>query len=260
MRRFAGSMLVLLLALPAMPGQARAQDENEPPSPKKRYDMLLKDFSSQQRELATTINKVQGDERQKLIQKYLALGKDYAEKFYKLAEDAPKDPVAADALFWVIQFGNGTAVHAKASERLLADYPDHPAIERLCQLLGNSRDPKVVDTLQQILEKSSKPRVKAAAALGLGKRLAAQTDTLGDKLAEADKVAARADKYLVLAIDLYGKDTPAASEAERELKSLRTLRVGKEAPEISAADLDAKDFKLSDYRGKVVMLDFWGNW
>jgi predicted Zn finger-like uncharacterized protein len=37
-------------------------------------------------------------------------------------------------------------------------------------------------------------------------------------------------------------------------------QVGSAAPEIEAEDLDGKKFKLSDYRGKVVLLDFWGNW
>jgi len=36
--------------------------------------------------------------------------------------------------------------------------------------------------------------------------------------------------------------------------------LGKEAPEIEGEDIDGKRFKLSDYRGKVVVLDFWGNW
>lgn len=36
--------------------------------------------------------------------------------------------------------------------------------------------------------------------------------------------------------------------------------VGKVAPDIRGKDLDGKKFKLSDYRGKVVLLDFWGNW
>ncbi len=36
--------------------------------------------------------------------------------------------------------------------------------------------------------------------------------------------------------------------------------VGNLAPEIEGADLDGVPFKLSDYRGKVVMLDFWGDW
>jgi hypothetical protein len=37
-------------------------------------------------------------------------------------------------------------------------------------------------------------------------------------------------------------------------------RAGKPAPEIEGTDLDGKSFKLSDYRGKVVLLDFWGHW
>jgi phage FluMu protein Com len=36
--------------------------------------------------------------------------------------------------------------------------------------------------------------------------------------------------------------------------------VGQVAPEITAEDLDGVQFKLSDYRGKVVLLDFWGHW
>ena len=32
------------------------------------------------------------------------------------------------------------------------------------------------------------------------------------------------------------------------------------APEIEGPDMDGKTFKLSDYRGKVVVLDFWGDW
>ena len=36
--------------------------------------------------------------------------------------------------------------------------------------------------------------------------------------------------------------------------------IGTEAPEIVGVDLDGVEFKLSDYRGKVVMLDFYGDW
>ena len=38
------------------------------------------------------------------------------------------------------------------------------------------------------------------------------------------------------------------------------VAVGQQALEIEGEDIDGKPFKLSDYRGKVVMLDFWGNW
>ncbi|HIA62051.1 MAG TPA: redoxin domain-containing protein [Planctomycetes bacterium] len=40
----------------------------------------------------------------------------------------------------------------------------------------------------------------------------------------------------------------------------KALSIGKVAPEIEAEDIDGVKFKLSDYRGKVVVLDFWGDW
>ena len=38
------------------------------------------------------------------------------------------------------------------------------------------------------------------------------------------------------------------------------LNVGDLAPDIEGEDIDGKPFKLADYRGKVVVLDFWGHW
>ena len=48
--------------------------------------------------------------------------------------------------------------------------------------------------------------------------------------------------------------------AKRELFEIRHLSIGREAPEIESEDIDGKKFKLTDYRGKVLLLDFWGNW
>jgi thiol-disulfide isomerase/thioredoxin len=45
-----------------------------------------------------------------------------------------------------------------------------------------------------------------------------------------------------------------------ELSELRRLGIGKVAPEIEADDLEGRRMKLSDYRGKVVVLSFWGSW
>jgi thiol-disulfide isomerase/thioredoxin len=38
------------------------------------------------------------------------------------------------------------------------------------------------------------------------------------------------------------------------------VEVGRTIPDFSFKDLDGKDRKLSDYRGKYVLLDFWGTW
>ncbi len=45
-----------------------------------------------------------------------------------------------------------------------------------------------------------------------------------------------------------------------ELKLAASLSAGKRAPEIQGEDVDGAKFKLSDYRGKVVLIDFWGDW
>jgi hypothetical protein len=45
--------------------------------------------------------------------------------------------------------------------------------------------------------------------------------------------------------------------AKTELFALRRLAVGREAADIEGPDQDGVRFKLSDYRGKVVLLYFW---
>ena len=57
----------------------------------------------------------------------------------------------------------------------------------------------------------------------------------------------------------YGSRT-LADAAKGDLYELHHLIIGKVAPDIKGADADGKKFKLSDYRGKVVVLDFWGDW
>ncbi len=51
-----------------------------------------------------------------------------------------------------------------------------------------------------------------------------------------------------------------AEVAEARLDELHNMVIGKPAPEIAGVDLDGKERKLSDYRGKVVVLVFWGTW
>ncbi len=53
---------------------------------------------------------------------------------------------------------------------------------------------------------------------------------------------------------------PLAEIARSSLHELRALSLGSVAPEIAGKDVDDKSFKLSDYRGKVVVLTFSGNW
>jgi hypothetical protein len=56
------------------------------------------------------------------------------------------------------------------------------------------------------------------------------------------------------------RKTTYAEFARKTIYAMEHLKIGAVAPDIAANDLDGVGFKLSDYRGKVVMLDFWGYW
>ncbi len=54
--------------------------------------------------------------------------------------------------------------------------------------------------------------------------------------------------------------TLAAFDAAPPVVADSPLKEGEVIPDIEGVDTDGTRFKISDYRGKVVMIDFWGNW
>ena len=79
------------------------------------------------------------------------------------------------------------------------------------------------------------------------------------------QAAKEAEAFFERAAEEYGDvkvpfgDT-VGEKAKSELHEIRHLSVGKEAQEIEGEDQDGKRFKLSDYRGKVVLLYFWSEY
>ncbi len=79
---------------------------------------------------------------------------------------------------------------------------------------------------------------------------------------EAETLFARAaDKYddVHIPVTYFGSGGAVGEKAAAELFQIRNLAVGNVAPDIEGEDQDGKRFKLSDYRGKVVLLDFWNH-
>ena len=76
------------------------------------------------------------------------------------------------------------------------------------------------------------------------------------------------DGMLVSLKELKEKYSDVVAQGNRKVKDvidgpifeLEHLQVGSIAPDIVGKDFDGIEFRLSDYRGKVVMLDFWGQW
>jgi hypothetical protein len=134
-------------------------------------------------------------------------------------------------------------------------------IAQLCQALSYSTDEVSETLLRTLLAKDARREVQGVASLALAQALKRRLDmapTGGE--ATASRVRSEIEKLLRRASDQFGDVKLAVGgtvgdKARLELDD--NLVVGKVPPEIEGQDQDGKTFKLSDYRGKVVLLDFW---
>ncbi len=131
------------------------------------------------------------------------------------------------------------------------DYVGSDKLGQVCQMLAFSSTPQSEKFLRLVLEKNPNKEVQGTACLSLGQILKWQSGDEAEKLFE--QVVA---KYG----DVSNDRGNLGERAKADLFELRNLGIGKTAPEIEGEDVDGKKFKLSDYRGKVVVLDFWGDW
>ncbi|MBL8863058.1 MAG: hypothetical protein JNK02_13765 [Planctomycetes bacterium] len=103
--------------------------------------------------------------------------------------------------------------------------------------------------------------VKPEALLGeFGAARVAALEELGVDGLEREYVAAleRVVKEFGDVLDARGRAI--GPRAEGALFEIQRLQIGMLAPDIEGEDIQGVPFKLSDYRGKVIFLDFWGHW
>ncbi len=174
---------------------------------------------------------------------------------------------------------------ARAFELIQRDHLRSDRLGPLCQRVSYGFCKEYETFLRAVLAQNLRKNLQATACLSLGHFLnnrlqrldlcKEQPDLAGEfaglygkkYLAELlrqdrDKAFKEIEAVFEQAADKYGDvklpggDT-VADRAKAELFGLRNLSIGKEAPEIEGEDQDGKGLKLSDYRGKVVLLDFW---
>jgi hypothetical protein len=176
-----------------------------------------------------------------------------------LAKKNRQDPAAADALLWVIQHTvYWDVARTRAVETLLRD---HSGSEKLVGLFrGMSFEDETTEKfLRAAIATSSRREVAGEASLALAQYL---TRRVGKKAEpEIEGLYERIlDKYADIKQVGAGAQGTLGDVAKRALFEMRHLIIGQPVPDIEGEDLDGKHFKLSDYRGKVVMLYFWGDW
>jgi AhpC/TSA family len=238
------------------------------------------------------------EERSKIYEGY-PKSDETLDKLWDLLEKNPKENEAAvTASQWLLNnYGyddKGRKGRARVLDILVKDHADNPNIAPILGRLTNMSSAKAEELLRAVIEKNPARDNKAKASLYLGNYLSTVAATvrriketpeefenmesyLGKetvmklKDADAGKLAKEAEAAFEEAAAKFGdvvmytnpktmKATTIADRVAGALFEIRNLSIGKTVPDIEAEDLDGKSFKLSDYRGKVVVLDFWGNW
>jgi RNA polymerase sigma factor (sigma-70 family) len=242
----------------AQPADGRGKNpEDKPPSPEETFRTLVEQFDAG----SQNVSRRDG----------------YEKRVLKLAEANPGERFVPEALMWVLQRGrqrNGgylvatTAPFgqsaARALDLLAKDHARDPRVGEIVEHLLLA-PPAADPFLRAVMEKNPDRSLQARASLSLAARFKWQAE-LAPPNEKAGQDYAEAEKYFALAVSKYG-DVPyyetwtVGEYARGTLYEVRHLVVGKTAPEIEGEDLGGNKLKLSDYRGKVVLLDFywWAN-
>ena len=258
-------------------------EETKPKSPKEQFEAIKKSLDEEQKKVYAAMDKLgeTKEDEEKGNQLYGEFGKFQKKQYetaFAIAKAEPKSETGLAVLDWLL--GTPSTYYTPIGKEALALFSEHhadsKAVTSLVQMFGNyagdERNPIAKDLLAFIDRTAEKHPEKVArgsalfikAVLAKNKHAAAEYRQAKNEA----ELATDAERAFEVVIEKYGDEKPfarrpkvtIAERAKVELFELRNLRVGKEAPDIKGEDLDGKEFKRSDYRGKVVLLDFWGDW
>ncbi len=277
-------------------GEAEGAGEKpaqEPQTPEEKLAAWQKEHLEQMQKFQQAVRAAKTPEERGEAMKLQPNMGEYITKFMELAKDNPKTPVAAQALVWVTMNSRGSPAGTTAMQTLIEDHPDAKELEAVVGMVGMGMpDPSNETLLQKIIDVSPHASVKARATFSLARLLKQMADykermdadpqmaeamarslpkpaleylqSIGTDANPLDQLNARIENLYQSIVDNYADvamgNRTMGKLAEGALFEMRFLSVGKVAPDIEGEDFDKVAFKLSDYRGKVVVLDFWGDW
>lgn len=188
----------------------------------------------------------------------------YVDRILTQVEKDPKDSASKNGLLWALRKSR-TAQH---QNRMAAIFEEHfvndPIIKEYARSLSRGYSPKMAESLEKIREKTSRDDTKFFCTYYLSVNLEKQAGF--NRKLNAEEKKALNEKALKLLKQLHDDpkvakvSKPLADRVASALFEKENLSIGSIAPDIVGDDHTGTEFKLSDYRGKVVLLDFWGYW
>jgi hypothetical protein len=229
------------------------------------FEALEAEYSAAQKQYFRPFDEANSDaDREKVIlDPAQDPGPRFAPRFVDLAEEHSGSPAAVAAWMWVIQVGGRSPRSDKsvrtAIDTLIEEYRDHPALTAPVKFAFYSGPiESTVRLLEGLWKRSERDETRAAAGYGLA-RLAISGLTPGEATRERARSLFEQVQTSHGEVVFHGERTY-RQQIDGDLFELRQLVVGKIAPEISGEDLEGERFTLSEYRGRVILLQFWGDW
>ena len=154
---------------------------------------------------------------------------------------------------------NGNPREAFAKERaavlktISANHLKTPGITSFVIALVDAGDPQSLPILEKIIDQNPDEKVQGVAALGAALLL----KSLGDEPELMKKRLTYLRTAIIQAADQEIGERSVADIASDELYVIRFLVKGREAPPLSGADVGGRMVKISDFRGKILVLLFW---
>lgn len=187
----------------------------------------------------------------------------------QIAKANAKEEVGLDAALWALP--NLRTRPGDTKELLTTVIQHHVASKKINTMIPQitvlaAVDPKAIEILEMVAERNPTKSVQAAALFAVADSYKTRSEPRRGPLPpDADELAKKAEAGFERLQKEFADEVQLGQRkygplAKAALFELRNLRVGKTVPEVEGEDIDGAVFKLSDYRGKVVMLDFWGHW
>jgi hypothetical protein len=262
MKRFVVGLIPLLvfgLALWAGDEPKEKPKEDKKPTPQEQYKELMDEVRKSQAEALKTLREAKNSEdRDKALDTYQKKPQEFVGRFLELAQKNAKDKVAFDSLQFIIINAPSGPTADKAVEILFQDHKEQ--LPSLYQSVRYARFGAAEKFLRTGLEKATEHKDQGQITFALAQFLKNKTQNPKLSKEELEKLNKEVEELFDRIVKKFADVGTYAKDAERELFEIRNLSVGKVVPEIEGEDIDGKKIKLSDYRGKVVMLDFWGHW
>jgi len=221
---------------------------------------LQQKFAEVQTEFDKLIEKAEtNEERKKLFQEKYPKPDEFVKGALAIADRAKGTDVAAEALIWALQLGLDRKQTESCLERLLEDHLESESLGDVCSSLPRS-GPAVDRFLIAVAEKSPHATAKGKALFARASHLKEMAESTGDAAHEKQAI----DLFNQVVEEYAGVELQSGEKlgerSRASIVALETFGIGKPCPDITGTDADGVAFKLSDYRGKVIFLDFWGFW